>query len=195
MSTQKNRNQFRTPDNPDSNNATHFRADDAPEGSFISDYRKLNKKQHFKYLKEINSGKVTALNWYNDQVITYEMASDYIDILSAQLGLTPKERGQARGYFVNLDREKLGLESSLVAYCVCSYVVEENCKNTERRCHPNLSDEKMDPLFQEIVDSLNLDEKSVKSAYGKIESRLPDTAPSVQDENRNEHHLHGDDSI
>jgi len=194
MSVQNSRNRFRSPNNPDTNFATHLLAKDAEPGFFESDFRYLNKRKHYQYLKELNSGKNISLKWYNDRVFTYEIASDFIDALSAHLELTPQERDNARSYFINLDREKLGLESHLVAYCVCAYVVHEN-DNDERACHPNVPDDKKDELFRQMVESLDLNQKAVVKTYCKIENRVPETPPFEENNDRPDFHLLEDGGI
>lgn len=165
---------------------------DAGSGSFKSDYRYLNKQKYYGYLNELNSGWNIGLNWYNNRLNTYQMANDAINAISGQLDLTPRERSRARGYYVNLDREKLGLDAYLVAYCVCAYVVENNDKNEHRRCHPNMPDEATDDLFQQVADSIGLRQKSIVKTYGKVASRVPEAAPVVRDEDNVDSHLYED---
>lgn len=179
-------------DNPDTDNATYFLGKDASLGSFEADYRKLDKQEHFKHLKKLNSGWNTGLNWYNNRLNTYQMAKDAINAISGQLDLTDKERSRARDHYVNLDREKLGLKAQLVAYCVCAYVVENNDRNQNRRSHPNVPDEATDDLFQEVADSIGLCQKSIVKTYCKIASRLPEVSPIVQGEYIPDSHIHED---
>jgi hypothetical protein len=191
MSIQHSRNRTRSVNNPDTNPATSLLAEDA-DGYFEADFRYLNKKKHYQHLKELNAGRNISLNWYNERVFTFEMACDKIDTLSAQLDLTSKERGLAKRHYISLDREKLGLESTLVAYCVCAYVIENNDKNEHRRYHPNLSDEKKDELFGQIAESLDLCQKDIVKTYGKIQNWVDETPPPVPERDV-EHHLLGDE--
>lgn len=192
MSLKNQRNLHRSYDNPDTNNATYMKGGDAGSGSFKSGYLYLDKQEYYKHLDKLNSGWKIGLNWYNNRLNTYQMANDVINTLSRKLDLTSKERSRARGYYVNLDREKLGLSASLVAYCVCAYVVEKNDKNEHRRCHPNVPDETTDDLFRQVADSMSLRQKSIVSTYGKIPNRVPDSAPVVRDGDGIESHLHDD---
>ena len=192
MSLKNQRNWPRDPDNPDTNNATYIDSSDAGDGSFEADHWLLDKQEHYKHLNELNSGWNTGLNWYNNRLNTYQMAKDAINAISGQLDLTDKERSRARDHYVNLDREKLGLKAQLVAYCVCAYVVENNDRNQNRRCHPNVPDEATDDLFQEVADSIGFRKKSITKTYGKIASRVPEVSPTVQEEYISDSHIHED---
>ncbi|MGQ3327632.1 hypothetical protein [Halorubrum sp. FL23] len=181
MSAKNNVDRLGSYENPNTRNATYFLADDV-DGSFLADFRYLEKPKHFGHLKKINNGFCLGLNRYNDKYVTREMARDHIEALSSQLDLTIRERTQARRYFLSLDREKLGLESSLVAYSVCCYVVEQNERNKQRRCHPNVPDEDRDNQFKQMEKSLNLGPRSVVKTYGKIQNRLELTIPPVRED-------------
>jgi len=119
------------------------------------------------------------------------MAVDTIDNLSSQLGLTTEERSQSRHHFVTLDREDLGLSSDLVAYCVCAYVVEQNERNEERRCHPNVPEKTKDDLFQQIAESLDLSQREIVKTYGKIQNRIDDTTSPVPEDRHDPDHYWG----
>lgn len=190
MTTRNNQNLPRSINHPDSDPATFFKATDVDSSArYPADFRFLNKQEHYLRLKWLNAGFAIGLNRYHDQLVTYEMAVDLIDNLSSQLGLTTKERSQSRHHFVTLDREGLGLSSDLVAYCVCAYVVEENQRNEERSCHPNITDEKKDTLFQQISESLNLTQREIVKTYGKVQNRIGDTvSPVPEDRHDPDHH-------
>lgn len=181
MSVQNTNDRFSSYKNPNTRNRTYFLADDV-EGYFRADFRHLRKSDHYAYLKKINEGFCLGLNRYNDKYITREMARDHIEALASQLDLTIREKVQARRYFLSLDREKLGLESSLVSYSVCCYVVEQNDKNKRRRSHPNVLDEDRDDRFQEMKEMLDLSHRDVVKTYGKIQNRLDSIVAPVRED-------------
>lgn len=160
-------------DNPDTNNATFFRADDIGKDEYWpADFLYLKKRDYFAYLKDFNEGCRNGPKRYNNRLVTQEAASDLIRAISGQLEMTPIQRNHARRYFTALDREKLGLSLVLDAYCLCMYVVEQDKRNEYRRCHPNLPEEKKDELFQQVACSLGLTERDIQKTYGKIQSLL-----------------------
>lgn len=183
------RNLFCDINNPDTNYATYFNADDIDSSAYFrADFRFLRKEKHYQHLKDLNAGRAIGLNRYNDRCVTYEQACDLIEALSAQLGLTNREQYRARCHFVSLDREKLGLELELVAYCVCAYVIEQNERNDTRRGHPNVPDDRHDDRLQEIADSLNLRQRDLVKTYGKIQHRTGGAVPPVQHDRRDPDH-------
>lgn len=193
MHTQNSQNLPRSINNPDTDHATFFKAEDVDSSArFPADFWKPNKQNYYQHLKQLNAGFAVSLGRYNDQLVTYDMAVDTVDNLSSQLGLTAKERSRSRHHFVTLDRESLGLSSDVVAYCVCAYVVEQNERNETRRCHPNVSDEKTDSLFQEIAESLNLTQREIVKTYGKVQHRIDDTVSPVPEDRHDPNHYWGD---
>jgi hypothetical protein len=193
MQTQNSQNLPRSINNPDTNHATFFKANDIQSSeSFLADFRYLNKRKHYHHLKQLNAGFAVSLGRYNDRLVTYDMAVDVVDNLSSQLGLTKKERSQSRHQFVTLDREELGLRSDLVAYCVCAYVVEQNERNEERRCHPNVPENTKDDLFQQIAESLDLSQRGIVKTYGKIQNRVDDTTSPVPEDRHDPDHYWGE---
>lgn len=186
---QNSRTFFRDINNPDTNFSTYFNAADIDSSAYFrADFRYLNKEKHYQHLKDLNAGRAIGLGRYNDRCVTYEQACDLIEALSAQLGLTSRERYLARCHFVSLDREKLGLELELVAYCMCAYVIEQNERNDTRRGHPNVPDDKHDGRFQEIADSLDLRQRDLVKTYGKIQHRAGRAVPPVQHDRRDPDH-------
>lgn len=181
MNTQNSSDRFSSFEHPNKRNATYFLSDDV-SGSYSADFRYLNKSRHFQQLKEINEGRCLGLNRENDHYHTRELSRWHIEALSSQLGLTIREKIQARRYFMSLDREELGLESNLVAHSVCAYVVEQNEKNDVRRSHPNVPDGKRDHLFQEMEENLELNHRDIVKTYGKLQNQLQDTTPPVRED-------------
>jgi len=190
MSVQNTSDRFSSYENPNTQNSTHFRADDV-EGYFRADFRHLKKSVQYAHLKKINEGFCLGLNRYNDRYLTREMARDHIEGLASQLDLTIREKVQARRYFLSLDREELGLESSLVAHSVCCYVVEQNERNECRRCHPNVLDEDRDDRFQQMEETLGLSQRDLVKTYGKIQNRLGSTVAPVREDFRDSDHYRG----
>lgn len=194
MTTENTTDRFSCFEHPNTRNATYFLSDDV-SGFYPADFRYLDKSRHFGQLKDINEGRCLALNRYNDPYITREWSRHHIEALSSQLEMTTRERIQARRYFMTLDREKLGLESNLVAISVCAYVVEQNEKNDTRRSHPNVPDRKRDTLFQELEENLELNPRAVVKTYGKLQNRLQDTTSPIREDFDEEDDLPGGGGI
>lgn len=178
----KNTNdRFSSYENPNTRNATHFLPNEV-NGYYRADFRFLKKSRQYGHLKQLNEGRCLGLNRYNDKCITREMARDHIETLALKLDLTIQEREQARRYYLSLDLETLGLDANLVAHSVCCYAVEQNGRNEERRCHPNVPGEKRDDQFQEMEEKLDLTHRSVVKTYGKIQNRCGETAAPVRED-------------
>ena len=163
-------------DQPDTDNATHFLADDVDKGEYWpADFLYLHKRTHFAYLKDFNEGCRNGPKRYNDPLVTREAGRDLIDALSGQLDMTSTQRNHVQRYFTNLDRGELGLRLELVGYCLCMVIVEQDEQNQHRRCHPNVPDRKKDDLFQSLANSLNLTEREIRKTYGKLQHVLRST--------------------
>lgn len=187
MTTQNSTDRPSSFENPNTRNNTFFLAKDI-SGYYPADYRYLKKSTQFGHLKAVNEGRCLGLNRYYDRHITRKMARHHIEALASQLELTPSETGHARRTFLTLDREGLGLESGLVAYCVCLNAVKQNDRNENRCVHPNVPADKTDDLFQQIADSLNLTQKEITKTYGKIRHRVDDVTPPVREDFQTSNH-------
>ena len=164
---------YRALDQPDTNNATYFDAEDVPAGTYWSaDFLYLKKRTHYQYLDDMNSGKRNGPKYRNDPYYTRETARHLVESVACQLDLTERQTGRARRYFLGLDRERLGLPSELVVYCLCAYVLEQDERNRYRRCHPNVPAEQIDPVFRRVAESLGLRQRDIQKTYGKLQHRL-----------------------
>lgn len=190
MSASTTTHQYRPIDKPETNSATYFDIKDVPAGAFwLADFLYLNKRKYYQHLADINAGRKNGPKWRNDPFLTYEANRDLIDCLTAALDLTPTQRNRARRYFLNLDREKLGLKTELVAFCLCSFLLEMDKQNHQRRCHPNVERERRDPLFTSVAENLGLTEREIRKTYGKLQYLLRDAPlPPVKDDKRDPNH-------
>lgn len=190
MFAKNSQRRSRSISNPDTNHATFFKSEDV-SGFYPADFRHLKKKTHFEYLKQLNSGRNLGLDNYNDAYITYEMGRHHIEAVASQLDMTTTERKESRRHFLALDRQRLGLDLDLVAYCVCAYTVEQNDRNTEQRCHPNVLKDEQNESFRRLASSLGLSQTAIVKTYGKIQHRVGDTVPAVHHDYRDPDHHPG----
>lgn len=177
----------RSINNPDKQNNTYFLSKDV-DGSYPADFRCLNKRQHFQHLKQLNEGRKTSINNYNDSYVTNKATIHLGHAIASQLNLTPQEEKLAVRYLVRLDREKLGLSSELVAYAVCAYVIEQD-ERDQRRTHPNVPKEDRDGLFEQIASGLGLNHNNIVKTYGKISHQLSERVTPIREEFENDNYI------
>lgn len=171
---------------PDPNNETIIvYREISPDEYWPADFLYSQKRKYYKYLDEMNQGRKNGPKRYHYSYATYEAAEDLINILASQLGLTTRQQGHARDAFLDLDRGKMGQDLVLVAYSVCSYIVEDDDRNTERRCHPDVKEEDQDEVFKKVRDSLGLDKRAITKMYGKIEHRISTPYSPHEENNEN----------
>jgi hypothetical protein len=157
---------------PDTDNHTYIDHTDVPDSEhWEADYRYRHKPTHYQHLDGLNSGRIIGGNWHNQRVITDEIAEHEINALTQQLDLPESQQRWAESLYMDLDRQRVGMSSQTIAFCLCALVVEQDSM-TERRTHPNVPEEKFDDTFQRIAEGLDIDGDQIATTYGKLEALL-----------------------
>lgn len=155
---------------PDTDNATDIEHTSVNDSVYWeADYVYLHKRTYYHYLRDLNSGLRLGPKWYNSNKNVYDAAVDLIEAISSQLDLTPIQRAKARGRFTKVDRKRLGQRLELVAFSLCALVVEQDPRNKQRRCHPNIQEDKFDDVFEKVAQSIGVNEPQFRKMYGKLE--------------------------
>lgn len=155
---------------PDADNATDIEHTSISGSVYWgADYLYLHKRTYYQYLRGLNSGLRLGPSRYNSKKIVHDAAIDLVDAVSSQLDLTAAQRAKARGRFSKVDRKRLGQRLELVAFSLCALVVEQDPRNTQRRCHPNIQKSKFDDNFESVAQSIGVNETQFKKMYGKLE--------------------------
>jgi hypothetical protein len=128
-------------------------------------------EQHYTRLAKLNSGlwngfrEVKALRFQCDNLAIF-------DAITSQLELTNYQKTVGRQQFGTLDLADLstpnGIDATLVAIMVAAIVVRRD----RRFYHPSRADNNNDPLFRDLVDSLDYPDGTLAQCYGKVLSRV-----------------------
>jgi len=93
------------------------------------------------------------------------------DTVANQVELTPHRRQQTEIVFRQLDLQRLGLPTELVAFCLCALAARQD----GRMYHPNRSDENNDKPFLDFAQSLSEREQSlIVKTLNRLQHRLSD---------------------
>lgn len=143
---------------PDTENATHFHAVEAPP----------DKRKKYKRFHGYNTGLYNG-EWANKTELRRLDNLGVYDAISSQLELTNYQKRRGRRLFDSLNLKLLGYKASIVAFCVCAYV----CREDGRMYHPKRSERNNDILFLQFAEQLKVSEGRVEACYNRIASELP----------------------
>ncbi|ELY47336.1 hypothetical protein [Natronorubrum sulfidifaciens] len=138
---------------PDTQNATHFHAEEAP----------FEHRAKFKRFHGYNSG-VWNGYWADKTELRRLDNLALYDAISSQLELTNYQKRRGRGLFDSLNLNALGHSAALIAVCVCAYV----CRDDGRMYHPYRKLENNDSLFVDFVEGLGERKNVVAACYNRV---------------------------
>ena len=142
---------------PDTENATHFHAIEAPP----------SERQKFTRFHGYNTGLYNG-EWANETALRRVDNLALFDAVSSQLELTTYQKRTGRMLFDSLNLKHLGYRAVLVAFAVCAHV----CRDDGRVYHPNRAAENNDELFVSFADTLTESPKTIKACYNRISSEV-----------------------
>ncbi len=143
---------------PDTENATHFHAVEAPP-----EQRKKYSRFH-----GYNTGLYNG-EWANKAELRRVDNLGLYDAISSQLEMTNYQKQVGRGLFDSLNLKLLGYRASLVAFCVCAYV----CRQDGRIYHPKRSDRNNDTEFLRLAEQLDVKETKIEACLNRVSKELP----------------------
>ncbi len=143
---------------PDTENATHFHALEAPP----------ELREKFTRFHGYNTGVYNG-HWADKEEIRRLDNLNLFDAISSYLELTKYQNKLGRNLFDSLNLKHFGYSADLIAVCVAAYV----CRLDGRMYHPSRSDSNNDDLFVSFVDGLDCSDKAAAACYEKIAARLP----------------------
>lgn len=142
---------------PDTDNATHFHAIEAP----------AHQREKFTRFHGYNTGVYNG-EWHDNEEIRRLDNLALFDSISGQLELTNYQKRHGRQLFDSLNLNDFGYSAATIAFCVCAYV----CRQDGRMYHPKRSDHNNDRLFSGFVKHLPKKD-SIEACYNRVSSRLP----------------------
>ncbi len=143
---------------PDTENATHFHAIEAPP-----DERKKYQRFH-----GYNTGVYNGEWQDNDEIRRLDNLALY-DAVSSQLELSNYQKRRGRELFDSLNLNDFGHRAILIIVCICSYV----CREDGRVYHPSRSINHNDELFVGFVSELDESPREVAACYERVVGKLP----------------------
>lgn len=87
-----------------------------------------HKREKFKRLKAMNEGTHNG-KWRDESVMHAQDRERDFETVASYLELSPFQKEESKRVFENLDHEKLGFSSHLVALSVCAHIVWEDGRN------------------------------------------------------------------
>ena len=116
-----------------------------------------------------------------------EYKYNMITTLGQQLELPERMIARSRTWFMNLDLQKLGHKTELVAFCVLLYIMLEDEKREDspwnRAYHPNRGDEKNDERTRQLIEELppefKVTNRTIRKLFGKLD-QSPKTRNQVE---------------
>ena len=157
---------------PDTNNATKFYSSDA--SADFDGAKRLDGtatyEQHYTRLSMLNSGVYNG-KWGDESARWKQEGLAIFDSISCQLELTSYQKQVGRQQFEAIDLPRITtaeIDTALVAIMVSAVVARRD----GRLYHPNREDRNNDPLFVELIDSLNYNGSVLHSAYGKVLNQI-----------------------
>jgi hypothetical protein len=138
---------------PDTENATFFNPDES------------NRPEHFKLLRFYNRGTWKDRREENKKVRHRQDNIAILDALSGQLSLTDYQKSEARRLFDEINLQKMGHKTSLIAFCLCAILANEDVPDGHRY-YPTAKN--TDAEFTSMQDNLEFSDHKVLSVMGKI---------------------------
>lgn len=143
---------------PDTENATHFHAIEAPP----------DQRKKFKRFHGYNSGVYNG-EWQDNAALRRLDNLALYDAVAGQLELTDFQKRTGKELFDGFNQAHLGYTTTLVAFSTCAYV----CRKDGRIYHPERSDENNDSLFVAFESDVPETKKQIRAGFTKITGRLP----------------------
>lgn len=142
---------------PDTNNATHFHPEEAPD----------EKEDKFKKFHLYNTGLCNG-RWTN-QTLRRKMDNLAIyDAISSQLELTEFQKRRGRTILDNLNLKEFGIKVELVAFCLSAIVARAD----GRIYHPQRDNGRNDAMFVDFADSRGYSESQLRSCYNRLSDKV-----------------------
>lgn len=142
---------------PDTDNATHFHPEEAPN----------EHRAKFRRFHGYNSGVYNG-HWQDNNKLRRLDNLAVFDAISSQLELTNYQKRRGRRLFNSLKLKEIGSGVSLVAFCVSAFV----CRDDGRVYHPFRKEENNDELFIGFVEYLGEDPDTVANVYSRVKEAL-----------------------
>ena len=143
---------------PDTNNATHFHAAEAP----------ADRRKQFKRFHGFNSGVYNGEWQDNEELRRLDNLALY-DAVSSQLELTNYQKRSGRQLLETFKTNEAGYSVALISFVIASHV----CRDDGRFYHPRRSDENNDDLFLDYTKDLKEDQDQIHAAFNRITGQLP----------------------
>ncbi len=143
---------------PDTVNATHFHAAEAPPGE----------RKKYARLHGYNTGVYNG-EWANKTELRRLDNLALFDAISSQLDLTNYQKRRGRGLFDSFNLNHFGHRAELVAFCICAYV----CRKDGRIYHPKRAERNNDDLFREFANRLLESNRTIEACYNRVSQELP----------------------
>ena len=143
--------------NPDTDNATHFNYQEAPD----------DQEGHYRKLHQYNTGMRNG-EWIDQELGRKIDALNLYDCISSTLELTPYQKERGRHLVDRINIRKIGNDTKAVILCLCAIVVRED----GRIYHPNRSNQNNDPFFITFAQQLTLSEAALKSCYNRVATEI-----------------------
>ncbi len=142
---------------PDTENATHFHACEAPP--------ELHAK--FTRFHGYNSGVYNG-HWANEEELRRLDNLALYDAISSQLEMTKHQKRSGRYLFDELNLNDFGYSAALIAFCICAIV----CRRDGRIYHPCRNDRHNDELFVDLGSELGFRVRTVAACYNRVVDTL-----------------------
>lgn len=131
-------------------------------------FRFSSKYYTWKYLEELHRG-IRNGKWTNDPYFTKIDNLHLIEIVADRMGLTEREREQAKTAYFTVHHKKIrGVRKDVTAVAVCAYIGEK----AGLPYHPQKLDDDGDPLAEHYARMFLCRLDEIVSRYGKVQHHL-----------------------
>lgn len=147
---------------PDTENATHFNADEV-DSSFWKGPTSVNYKRLLIYNRNTWKSRYEE----NKEVTHRQDNLAILDAISGQLDLNKFQKDKARRIFEDINLGKLGKPARLIAFGVCTVVVNDDVPYGSRY-HPQMTNP--DETFVSLAESLGFTDNQLHSIVSVVEN-------------------------
>ncbi len=142
---------------PDTENATHFHALEAPP----------ELREKFTRFHGYNTGVYNG-HWADNEEIRRLDNLNLFDAISSYLEMTRWQKKSGRSLFDSFNLNHFGYRAELVAFSICIYV----CRLDGRMYHPKRADENNDTLFVQYATQLPESTSTIEACYTRVSEVL-----------------------
>lgn len=155
----------------DTDNATTFHAQDAPDTGLRPDgYPETKQEQMKRLFTEYQTGQYNG-QWGDQTKLRNRDNLAMFDAVTSQLEIPQYLRDEGRLFLDEVNLRKIGHPARLVVFCVCARLYNKMATD-EHRYHPNRNDENNPDRFLELQADLDLRYSDILSVFAKLQGDL-----------------------